>query len=107
MTINNVYWDICFVDPFDPILNIENGIYTLGVTIPEWNMICIANDLSGDLLHHVLTHELWHAEMVSRNVHVPLYIEEALCDVVADHGLEAIKIAENVHNDLCRYYGRC
>lgn len=107
MLINNNYWDLAFVNPHDEILYIGNGQYTLGVTIPEIRTIFIADNIRGDLLHHVLTHELWHAEMVSRNVYVPLYIEEALCDLVADHELEAISIARNVHKNLCKYYNRC
>lgn len=105
--INGEYWDIVFVDKYDPILYVGNNTYTLGVTVPNWRMILISNAISGDLLHHVLTHELWHAEMVSRNVYVPAYIEEVLCDIVADHELEVMNMARNVHNNLCEYYHKC
>lgn len=105
--INNEEWDLQFVPPFSPILMTEDYNYTLGVTIPAERTIYIADNIYGDLLHHVLTHEIFHAELASRGVFVPLYIEEAICDLVADHELDTINIARNVHNNLCKFYGRC
>lgn len=105
--INNYDWNLIFVDPFDPVLEVGNNKYTYGVTIPKLRTIFIANDVYGDFLHHILSHELWHAEMVSRNVYLPIYIEEALADLVADNELETINIARNVHNNLCKYYNKC
>lgn len=105
--INDIPWKVLFVNPRDPILRIDNDTYTYGVTLPIWNRIYIANNIDGNLLHHVLTHELFHAELISRNVYVPIYIEEVLCDIVADNELEIINISRNLHNNLCRYYNKC
>lgn len=106
-SINNEEWDLRFVSPYSSILMNPDGSYTLGVTVPEHRTIYLSNELSGEMLDHVLSHELFHAEMVSRNIYIPIYIEEALCDLVADHYLETINIANNVHKNLCRYYGKC
>lgn len=105
--INNEPWHLEFVDSHDPILLNPDGNYTVGVTIPEYRTIFIADNISGDYLHHVLCHELFHAEMVSRGVFVPEYIEEALCDIAADYSLETIDMTNDIHNNLCRYYGKC
>lgn len=85
----------------------RNGDYTLGVTILEHRTIYLSDELYGKKLHHVLSHELFHAEMMSRNIYVPEYIEEALADLVADHAIEIFDMADNVHNNLCDIYGIC
>lgn len=107
MIINQEHWDLVFVDPYDPILYVGRGEYTLGVTVPEWRMILIADNISGELLHRVLTHELTHAEFVSRGLILPIYIEEVLADITADNIVDVGFIARNVHNNLCKYYGKC
>ncbi|MDO4189337.1 MAG: hypothetical protein Q4D29_10150 [Lachnospiraceae bacterium] len=107
ISINNSEWIIRFVSPRNPILYIGNGEHTYGVTVPSHRAIYIADNIRGDLFHHVLVHELFHAEMAARGLNLPIYIEECLCDLVADHELETINIARNVHNNLCKYYGRC
>jgi len=106
-SINGELWKICFVYPYSPILMNNDGSYTLGVTVPENRTIYLSNELYGKDLDKVLSHELFHAEMISRGVYIPIYIEEALADIVSDHYMEAIDITNNVHNNLCRYYNRC
>lgn len=107
MLINNEHWDLCFVNPNDNILYVGDGQYTYGVTIPEYRTIFISNSISGELLHRVLCHELSHAEFVSRGLILPIYIEECLADIIADNIVDIGYIARNVHNNLCRYYGKC
>lgn len=103
--INGVDWCLQFVEPNDPILyNPETDEYTLGVTVLEHCTIYLADNLYGELLHHVLSHELSHAEFLSRGLNLPPYIEEVLSDIIADNILEIRDMAECIHNNLCRYY---
>lgn len=101
--INGEYWDISFVSPYSSILRNNDGHYTLGVTIPEWRKIYIANNIYGSLLKHVLAHEVSHAEFASRGLFVPIYVEEVLADILADNILDV----ETQTNALCRLYGKC
>lgn len=100
MTINEEHWDLVFVPPNDPILYIGNGNYTLGVTVPEWRMVLVSNAISGDLLHRVLCHEIAHAEFISRGLILPTYVEECLCDIIADNIVDIGEIAKSVYNNL-------
>lgn len=98
-------WCLQFVEPDDPILfDPENNDFTLGVTILEHRTIYIANNICGDLLHHVLSHELSHAEFMARGLNLPVYIEEVLSDIIADNILEIKDMTECIHDNLCRYY---
>lgn len=105
--INEEPWNLYFVPSDSDVLVSDRGEFTLGITVPSERTIYIADNINGDLLHHVLCHELFHAEMVARNVFLPIYIEEVLCDIVADNAFETMDIANNIHKNLCRYYGRC
>lgn len=103
LRINGENWLLLFVEPNDPILYIKDGKYTLGVTIPFWKRIYIANDLYGDLLRGVIAHEVSHAEFSSRGLIVPIYIEEILADILSDNILDTYTQT----NNICRFYGKC
>ena len=104
--INGIEWNLKFVPSDSEVLR-NNNVYALGVTIPSIHTIYLSDELQGDLLHHVLVHEMFHAELASRGIEVPEYVEEVLCDIVADNSLETATIANSIHDNLCRYYGRC
>lgn len=105
--INGEDWDLRFVSPYSSILKNNDGNYTLGVTIPEWKRIYIANNIRGNLLHHVLCHELSHAEFAARGLFLPEYVEECLADIIADNSLEVINMTNAIHKNLYKYYGKC
>lgn len=105
--INGEEWDLRFVSPYSSILKNNNGKYTLGVTIPEWRRIYISNEIYGQLLHHVLCHEITHAEFAARGLILPVYVEEVLADIIADNSLEVMNMTNAIHSNLCRYYGKC
>ena len=102
--INGEEWDLRFVSPYSSILRTPQGNYTLGVTIPEWKRIYLSNNLSGYLFHHVLSHELSHAEFAARGLCLPEYVEECLADIIADNSLEVLKTANEIHCNLRKYY---
>lgn len=103
MLINNSEWEIRFVSPTSSILRNSNGKYTLGVTIPQWKKIYIANSIKGILLKRVLAHEIAHAEFASRGVFVPEYIEEVLADIISDNIVDTY----NLTNEYCSLTGNC
>lgn len=105
--INNEEWYLEFVHPFDPILRVDKNSYTYGVTIPEIHTIFIADDLRGDFLHHVLSHEISHAEFASRGLYLPVYIEECLADIIADNIVDVSEITNSIHHNMCKYYSVC
>lgn len=103
LRINGETWKLVFVAPNDPVLYIPNNKYTLGVTIPYFHRIYIANDLYGNKLKSVIAHEVAHAEFSSRGLIVPMYVEEVLADILSDNILDTYTQT----NNICRYYGRC
>ena len=100
MLINNNYWDLVFVNSFNSMLYIGNGKYTYGVTIPEYHLIAIANDIHGEFLYRVLCHELSHAEFASRGLILPIYIEECLADIISDNIVDVGFMANNIYREL-------
>lgn len=101
--INNQPWKILFVCPDDPILYIGRNSYTLGVTIPFWYRIYIANTISGELLKRVISHEIAHAEFCSRGLNMPIYVEECLADIVSDNIVDT----NNQTYNICKIIGKC
>lgn len=103
MIINNQYWQLRIVPYSSSILRNPNGSYTLGVTIPEWRMIFIADVKDKILFKRVLAHELSHAEFASRGLFVPIYIEEVLSDIISDNIVDV----NNLANEYCKCTNRC
>lgn len=101
--INNQEWQLRFVPFNSSILRNENGEYSLGVTIPEYKSIYIANSLNKQLTKRVVAHELSHAEFVSRGLFVPIYIEEILADILADNIVDVGFLT----NEVCKYSNKC
>lgn len=101
--INNQSWKLIFVCPDDPILCVNNNSYTLGVTIPAWHRIYIANNIIGKLLKRVISHEVSHAEFCSRGLIVPLYVEEVLADIISDNIVDT----NNQTYNICEIIGKC
>ena len=85
MIINNQYWQLRIVPYLSSILRNPDGNYTLGVTIPEWKMIFIADVKDKVLFKRILAHELSHAEFASRGFNVPIVVEEILADIISDN----------------------
>lgn len=101
--INNSLWNIEFVPWNSSILRNYDGQYTLGVTIPNWRKIYIANNISGELLKRVISHEVAHTEFWTRGLIVPVYIEEILADAISDNIVDT----NNQTNNICRIIGKC
>ena len=101
-TINGVKWGVQFVRVADSRLLRSDGAYTLGVT--DWNTkkIYLSDSLYGDLLEHVLCHELTHAVCFSYGIYIPIETEEWLCNYMADHGKEIIYLLDELLQNMTR-----
>lgn len=96
-TINDVEWNLCFVDKNDSIFTKADGTITIGVTDRNLKMIFISDALKGVLLRKVLTHEICHACIFSYGIYLDLMQEEYICEFVANYGAE---ILQNVDAEL-------
>ena len=94
--INGILWNIYYVPPTSHHLMRSDNEYALGVT--DWNIksIFIANNQYGDKLEHIICHELCHAVCFSHNIHMPISLEEKLCNFMADHSREIIYILDDI-----------
>lgn len=102
-TMNGYLWRIKEVDPYDTVLIDREGKLTLGITDPYRGYVYLANNLSKDMRNRVLVHELGHCALVSfglldqiRQVITPekwIPVEEWVCNLFADYGLDIYKIA--------------
>lgn len=105
--INGQEWNLEFVSSDDPILTRSDESKTVGVTIKDIHTIYISNDIGGDFLRAVLTHELCHAYCISYNIYIPIKYEEVFCNLIADYGDDILKMSKCILGNLCKYYGKC
>lgn len=88
--INNIKWEIIFVNPYNINLINNNGKYTLGMTDNNIKCVFISNNINGDLLYNVLCHELCHVYCFSYNIYMDLEDEERLAQFISDYGKSII-----------------
>lgn len=94
--INDDYWKIVFVSPYNHFLYKGNNSYALGACIDTNKTIYINRELSLSKLKQVLSHEITHAAMFSYDVHLSDDQEELLADLLATYGQEIITITNEV-----------
>lgn len=98
--INGETWLIKFTQPFDSILMMADGTYSLGVCDDDIKTISISNELRGLELKKVLCHEIVHAAMFSYNVELNYEQEELLANIIATYGKEIIQITDDMFKRL-------
>lgn len=98
--INNIEWDIVFVQPTSPYLMRSDGSVTCGVT--DWNEKCVylSNVLHGDFLERVLCHELTHCVCFAWGISIPIETEEWLCTFMSEHGKEIIYLLDDLMKNI-------
>ncbi len=92
--INNIFWNVIYVNPNDDNLKRSDGSITLGVTDLDSKTIYINNRLDGALLQKVLLHEICHAFMFSYNIEIPIDQEEFLANWISVYGRSVIEILD-------------
>lgn len=105
--INNIIWDLEFVDPNDKKLMRSDGTYSVGCTDANDYTIYISNNVSGKFLQKIITHELCHAYMISYDVYMPIYVEEQLCSIMTTYGKQIVNSSECIYRNLCEFYNKC
>lgn len=105
VTINDYIWKFQFTRPTDYVLIDRTGSLCYATTDPVTKNVYISNDIFGEFLERVITHEIGHCVIFSYNllpvIHrmvIPEYwieAEEWVCNFVADYGPEIfIKLGE-------------
>lgn len=102
--INNIEWQIVFVNPFSDDLRRSDRTLTLGVTDMPKRSVFLSNALTGALLRKVLAHELCHTLCFSYNIHIPIEQEEFLADWVATYGTEVIYLLDELMQTMKKAY---
>lgn len=98
--INNIYWKLAFVSPDFPLLQRDNGEYTIGACDNLTRTIYISNTLQGQLLKKVLCHQITHAAMFSYNVDLSVQQEQLIADLISTYGDEIIYITNKIFTKL-------
>lgn len=100
--INDDYWKIIFVSPYNRFLYKGDNSYALGACVDTTKTIYINKELSLKKLKQVLSHEITHAAMFSYNIPLSYDQEELLADLVATYGQEIITITNEIFNKIKR-----
>lgn len=102
--INDMIWDIIFVNSNSKKLRRSDGSYTVGMTedLEDSHTVYLSNSLHGEFLRHVLCHELVHCFMFSYSIHLSIEEEEYIADWVATYGTELIYILDDIMSNLLR-----
>lgn len=94
--INNIKWQIKYIDANNFIFQRKDGSRTVGVCVCDLHTIYIADSLSTDFKRKVLIHEVCHSAMYSYGVYLDDELEEIVCDIVASFGEEIIDIVDRI-----------
>ena len=94
--INDIEWNIVWVNAYSSDLMRSDGSYTVGMT--DWNTKCVylAKRLKGGFLRKVMAHELVHCFCFSYSIHIPIAQEEFLADWVSRYGRDLITILDDI-----------
>jgi hypothetical protein len=98
ITITDQKWDVFFTDAHDPELVVD-GTYRMGTTWPARYEIYISNEIKGDRLKRILSHELVHALIESSQiVKSESYTEEDLCEFMAIYAKPLAEFVDSLFN---------
>lgn len=99
-------WHILTVSPNDAMLVDRTGRLRLATTDPMTKCIYLSERLGGEMLRHVLIHELAHCVIVSYGYLEDIHkltkkrywveSEEWICNIIANHSKEVLGIANDI-----------
>lgn len=98
--INNIEWNMVFVNPNNDKLRRSDGSLTVGVTDGNDCCIYLSDMLQGAFLRKVLCHELCHTFMISYNISIPLFQEEFLADWISQYGTDLITLLDSLMYEI-------
>lgn len=107
--INGRSWRVVRVGGNDPRLFDRTGNICLATTDRKTNCVYLSEELQGEKLKTVFMHEVGHCVMISYGILDDLHsivdpdnwvaVEEWICNFLADHGEEVIRISNDVLGD--------
>lgn len=100
--VNNIVWNIKFVSPSSIYLTRNNGTQTIGMTDGFNHTIYLANNLRGQMLDKVLSHELTHCILFSYGIEIDEVLEEKLAQWVSIYGRELVYLLDDLMTILYR-----
>ena len=90
--INGIDWTIRFVDSQSALLQRSDGSQTVGMADWSTKTIYLSDDLHGEFLKKVITHEIVHCVIMSTGIVMNIYQEEELADFVATYGATVLRL---------------
>lgn len=100
--VNDIVWEIIFVRPNSIYLTRNNGTQTIGMTNGYNHTIYLANNLKGQMLDKVLSHELTHVILFSYGIEIDEELEEKLAQWVSIYGRELVYLLDDLMEILYR-----
>lgn len=98
VNINGIEWKVLLVEPTHPMLQRNDGSWTLGACSNDTKTIYIKEDLDLGKMKKVLCHEITHASMFSYHISLTYDQEELLADLLASYGAEIIEKTNYIFN---------
>lgn len=112
--MNHQYWQIKNVNPYHSALVDRTNKRCVATTDPVTHTVYLSKNLYGNFKIRVFVHELAHCTMISYGlieaIHrmvLPEYwvdMEEFICNIIADYGLNMLKIAYRFFGERALYY---
>lgn len=90
ITVNDITWQVIFVNPTNEQLINNQGQYTFGMTDNNIKCVFLSNNLKGDFLYKVLCHELCHVYCFSYGIKMSIEDEERLSQFISEYGKSII-----------------
>lgn len=94
VVINNIPWQIKFINGANNNLRRYDGTYTVGMTDNKQKTIFLHDHLDGSFLYKVFCHELVHAFCFSYGLNFNIEEEERLADFIATYGKEIFDMTD-------------
>lgn len=98
--INGINWNLVYVSPVSSKLTRSDGSITVGMTDITEKRVYISDNLQGQFLKKVISHEIVHCSMFSYGVDLGIEQEELVADLIATYGEEIIDTANRLFERL-------
>lgn len=94
--VNNISWNIEFVDEFDDNLLMDDGYHHCGITNYKTKTVYINKNLIQSVLLDTLIHELTHVYIESYGLLQIEWNDEIVADFMSHNGISIFKLVEEV-----------
>lgn len=98
--VNEIYWNVEFVESGSYYLRRSDGSITIGMTNGNTHTVYLDRHLKGYMLDKVLAHELCHVFCFSYNVYMNIDEEEFMADWISRYGRDLVYLLDNLMRQL-------